>query len=379
VPTRAEAGGRRRRPTVVHVGVFGDLPGGMAQVLNEYLSWNYTVVRVRAMASTRGRGDRSVVLRSLRCILVMVGCRFSRSTHAFVFHLSSGGSFVREGGLAAVARLLGFRVAVHLHGSDFAEFSEMRPRLIHAVLRLVHRVFVLTEETEVIVRAILGPAAAHNVVKVVNGVAVPEQVGEKEPFVLFAGEAGPRKGVDVLVEAWNRICEHHPGWRLVIAGAPRDWDPIASTDAIIVLGPVPRDEVLRWQSRAAVAALPSRQEALPMFLLEAMAHGCAVVTTPVGQVAELVEGCGVLVAPGDVDALADGLHRLLQEPDTIAKLADAGRERVRERYSADRVAPLVEREWRLLLEDTEAATSIDTATSTANSAATVTTCRRPAP
>ena len=96
------------------------MPGGMAQVLNEYRSWNYSTVRVRAMASTRGRGDRLMVLRSLRCILVMIGCRFSRRRYAFVFHLSSGGSFVREGGLAAFARLLGFRVAVHLHGSDFA-------------------------------------------------------------------------------------------------------------------------------------------------------------------------------------------------------------------------------------------------------------------
>jgi glycosyltransferase involved in cell wall biosynthesis len=292
-----------------------------------------------------------VVLRSLRCVLVMIGCRFSRRRHAFVFHLSSGGSFVREGGLAAVARLLRLRVAVHLHGSDFAEFAGMRPRLTRAVLRLGHRVYVLTAETEVIVRAILGPAAACRIVKVVNGVAVPERVGPKEPFVLFAGEAGPRKGVDVLIEAWSRIHEHHPDWRLVIAGPPRDWVPVAGGNSIRLLGPVPHGEVLRWQSRAAVAALPSRQEALPMFLLEAMAHGCAVVTTPVGQVSELVGGCGVLVPAGDADALADGLQRLLRDPAAIADLAEAGRERVRERYSADRVAPLVEHEWRLLLGD----------------------------
>ncbi len=353
MPNRTEPCGGRRRPTVIHVGVFGELPGGMAQVLNEYLSWNYSALRVRAMASTAGRGDRSVVLRSLRCVLVMIGCRFSPRRHAFVFHLSSGGSFVREGGLAAVARLLGFRVALHLHGSDFAEFSGMRPRLIHAVLRLGHRVYVLTAETEVIVRAILGAAATHRIVKVVNGVAVPDQVVDKEPLVLFAGEAGPRKGIDVLVEAWSRIRRHHPDWQLVIAGPPRDWVPPAEGNSIVLLGSVPRNEVLRWQSRAAVAALPSRHEALPMFLLEAMARGCAVVTTPVGQIAELVEGCGVLVAPGDADALAEGLHRLLQEPDVIAKLAEAGRERVRERYSADRVAPLVEREWLLLLGFTE--------------------------
>jgi glycosyltransferase involved in cell wall biosynthesis len=333
----------------MHVGVFGELPGGMAQVLNEYLSWNYSALRVRAMASTTGHGDRFVMLRSLRCVLVILGCRFSRRRFAFVFHLSSGGSFIREGGLAAFARLLGFRVALHLHGSDFAEFSGTRPRLIRAVLRLGHRVYVLTAETEAIVRTVLRPAARHRIVKIVNGVTVPDRVADKEPFVLFAGEAGPRKGVDVLVEAWRRIHGQHPEWRLVIAGEPRDWVPVSETGSILFLGPMPRDEVLRWQTRAAVAALPSRHEALPMFLLEAMAHGCAVVATPVGQVTELVEGCGVLVPPGDSDALAEGLHRLLQEPDVIAKFAEAGRERVRERYSADRVASLVEREWLLLL------------------------------
>lgn len=335
----------------MHVGVFGELPGGMAQVLNEYRSWTYSTVRVRAMASTRGRGDRLMALRSLRCVLVIIGCRFSRRKHAFVFHLSSGGSFVREGGLAVFARLLGFRVAVHLHGSDFAEFSEMLPRLVHSVLRLAHRVYVLTAETEDIVRAVLGPAAAERVVKIVNGVVVPERVSGKEPFVLFAGEAGPRKGIDVLIEAWRKIHEQHPEWRLVVAGRAREWVPPTDMDSILVLGPVPRAEVLRWQSRAAVAALPSRNEALPMFLLEAMARGCAVVTTPVGQIAELVEGCGVLVPPGDSDALAEGLHRLLHDPDAIATLAEAGRERVRERYSAERVASLVEREWLVLLGD----------------------------
>jgi glycosyltransferase involved in cell wall biosynthesis len=339
----------------MHVGVFGELPGGMAQVLNQYVSWDYFDLRVRAMASTHGRGDPWVLLRSLRCVLVMLGCRFSRRRHAFVFHLSSGGSFVREGGLAALARLLCFPVALHLHGSDFAEFSTRAPRLIHTVLLLGHRIYVLTEETRDIVRTIVGHAAAGRVVKIVNGVAVPERLGAKESLVVFAGEAGPRKGVDVLLDAWSAICGKHPGWRLVIAGPPRDWEPppVADGGSVTLLGSVEHAEVLRWQARAAVAALPSRQEALPMFLLEAMAHGCAVVTTPVGQVSELVEGCGVLVPADDPEALADGLHRLLGDPAMVAELGHAGRARVRERYSAERVARQVEREWRLLLGATD--------------------------
>ena len=339
----------------MHVGVFGELPGGMAQVLNEYLSWEYSDLRVRAMASTHGHGDPWVLLRSLRCVLVMLGCRFSRRRHAFVFHLSSGGSFVREGGLAALARLLCFPVALHLHGSDFVAFSARAPRLIHAVFLLGHRIYVLTEETGDIAREIVGPAVAGRVVQIVNGVAVPVRLGAKEPLVLFAGEVGPRKGVDVLLDAWGAIRGKHPGWRLVIAGPPRDWEPPPVTEerSITLLGPVTQAEVLRWQARAAVAALPSRQEALPMFLLEAMARGCAVISTPVGQVSELVEGCGVLVPADDADALAAGLHRLLGDPAMVAELAAAGRARVRERYSAERVARQVEREWRLLLGATD--------------------------
>lgn len=300
-----------------------------------------------------------MLLRSLRCVLVLLGCRFSLRRHAFVFHLSSGGSFVREGGLAALARLLCFPVALHLHGSDFADFSAWAPRLIHGVLLLGDRIYVLTEETRAIAETIVGRAAARRVVKIVNGVAVPERLGAKESLVLFAGEAGPRKGIDVLLDAWSAIRAKHPGWHLVIAGPTRDWEPppVALGSSVTLLGPVTHAEVLRWQARAAVAVLPSRQEALPMFLLEAMARGCAVVATPVGQVAELVESVGILVPAGDPDALADGLHRLLGDPAMVAELADAGRARVLERYSAQRVARQVEREWRLLLDVTDGRTA----------------------
>jgi len=145
----------------------------MAQVLNEYLSWNFTGVRVRAMASTTGRGDPLVLLRLLRCVVRILSQRMSRRPCAFVVHMSNGGSFIREGALAALARLCRFPTAIHLHGSVFVEFAARWPRLVGAVLGLAHKVYVLTAETEEVVRAALGPRARSRVVKVVNGVAVP--------------------------------------------------------------------------------------------------------------------------------------------------------------------------------------------------------------
>ena len=323
----------------------------MAQVLNEFLTWRFAGLRVRALASTTGRGDRWAPLRSARCAAVLLALRLSRRSAAVVVHLSSGGSFVREGGLAALARVLRLPVAVQLHGSDFAVFARDWPRLVSVVLRTVDRVYVLTEETATIARAAVGPSRTGRVVKVINGVVVPEVVPGKDPVVVFAGEVGARKGVDVLLDAWPVVHERHPGWQLVIAGPGRD-DVVdrATPPSVTMLGAVPRAEVNRWQARAAVAVLPSRFEALPMSLLEAMARGCAVVGTPVGEVADLLDACGVVVPVGDVDRLAAALDELAGDPATVRRLGAAARTRIADRYSETAVAAFLEREWTDLLD-----------------------------
>jgi glycosyltransferase involved in cell wall biosynthesis len=85
-----------------------------------------------------------------------------------------------------------------------------------------------------------------------------------------------------------------------------------------------------------VVALPSWTEGLPMVLLEAMARARPVVATPVGGTPELVTDgeTGLLVPPRDPEALADALRRVLDDPELARRLAEAGRERVAERFNA---------------------------------------------
>ncbi len=89
-----------------------------------------------------------------------------------------------------------------------------------------------------------------------------------------------------------------------------------------------------------VFCLPSSAEGLPLVVLEAMARGKPVVTTPAGGTAELVvDGVtGLLVPPGDAAALAEALSGLLADPDRARQLGEAGRERVRTEFSAARAA-----------------------------------------
>ncbi|TNF35051.1 MAG: glycosyltransferase, partial [Gammaproteobacteria bacterium] len=76
-------------------------------------------------------------------------------------------------------------------------------------------------------------------------------------------------------------------------------------------------------------------EGLPMAILEAMAAGLAVIATPVGGIPEAVldEHTGALVAPGDAQALAMAVRRVLQEPALAVRWGEAGRERIEQHFS----------------------------------------------
>jgi glycosyltransferase involved in cell wall biosynthesis len=92
-------------------------------------------------------------------------------------------------------------------------------------------------------------------------------------------------------------------------------------------------------TEADVFVLPSESEAFPNAILEGMAAGLPVVAASVGGIPELVADgvSGRLVPPGDADALARALTELLDFPDRAADFGRAGRRRIEETYSFDRM------------------------------------------
>lgn len=109
------------------------------------------------------------------------------------------------------------------------------------------------------------------------------------------------------------------------------------------LGTVGQEDLPGWYAWADVFCLPSRAEGLPVVLMEAMATGLPVVTTPVGGIPELVVdgGNGLLVDPGDVAGIGAALERL-RDGDLRACLGRAGRAAVEAGFDADSaVLPLL--------------------------------------
>jgi len=159
-----------------------------------------------------------------------------------------------------------------------------------------------------------------------------------DKVVMFLGTPRGHKGVDDLVEAVGSL-----GKGVVLAlvgvdparsGAPR-W---SAAPHVRVTGEIPFDDVPRYLVAADVVAVPQRDTTdtlgqVPAKLFDAMALGRPIVSTSVSMIPEILEGCGVVVAPGDVAALAAAIKRLLDDPAEAAALGRRARERCETRYS----------------------------------------------
>lgn len=142
--------------------------------------------------------------------------------------------------------------------------------------------------------------------------------------VAFLGRDEPRKGLDVLLDAWPLAIEHEPDAELVVIGAERGQAP----RGVEFRPDVTDEEKRRLLASSSIVCTPNLGgESFGITLVEAMAAGCAVVASAIPAFVAVVGEAGVLVAPGDAFGLGTSLGELLADSDRVDALADAGRTR----------------------------------------------------
>jgi glycosyltransferase involved in cell wall biosynthesis len=157
------------------------------------------------------------------------------------------------------------------------------------------------------------------------------------------------KGHDVLLDAAALVIRSFPDARFeIVGGGPARDALVARAEALGVSHAVSflghRDDVPARLADADLFVLPSRSEACPNAVLEAMAAALPIVASRVGGIPELVvdNRSGLLVDPDNPRALADGICRLMSEPSLGARIGQAGHAVARSRYSFERMVAAFE-------------------------------------
>jgi glycosyltransferase involved in cell wall biosynthesis len=259
---------------------------------------------------------------------------------------------------AAAARLLAIPHVMTMHGSStISDALRRRLALRWAMRRSAHTVAVSNATRLQFARELGVRESAftviHNGVPLASGCAeqVRREFGctQNDIVILAVGNLDTRKNHRLLLEALVRL--QHDGlavpWKVIIAGG-RGGDQHEQLleyvrsqrlqDRVHIV--TERNDITDLQALADIFAMPSLWEGLPMALLEAMVAGKAIVASATAGIPEaIVNGReGILVPPGDLDALASGLRTLLTEPVRRRELAAAGLARAHREFTVNVMA-----------------------------------------
>lgn len=324
--------------------------GGIASVCANYLSnglQRRVALRFLTSHSSGGAFHKlKVALQAATTLLIELLRRRVAVVHA---HSATRASFTRKSLLLLMARCFGVATIFHLHGGRFREFyaaecGPIRKWWVRRTFTQSSRVLVLSASWRDFVLSI----APHARVEVLaNPVDAPAS-RQRQPVsgrLLFLGRASQGKGVFDLIQALAIARRQAPALHLRIGG---DGDLAAVREAAELAGVASAVELLGWVLGADKEAelcgcealvLPSYNEGLPMVVLEAMIRGVPVLATPVGGIPEIIEDGrqGLLVKPGDVSAIADGLVRLHEDHELRSQITLQAQQRVANEYLSSRV------------------------------------------
>jgi len=179
--------------------------------------------------------------------------------------------------------------------------------------------------------------------------------------LIFVGHIIREKGVFELIEACLPIDEIK---ELVLIGPceesiKKELEKIAQQRNdnrwLIFTGEVEMNQVIYLMQNASMLSLPSYTEGFPMVILEAMAMRCAIVTTNVGAIPEMLAinsktPCGICVPPQNVAKLRDAISYLINNPNELEAFGRRAANRVLETYTIEKVYKQYQEVWERALQ-----------------------------
>ncbi len=282
-------------------------------------------------------------------VQVVLGCMSSRAGLVHV-HMATYGSALRKSIVIVICRSFNIPALLHLHGGDLEQFcldlGAFKLRIFKRIITCVEGVVVLGQIWKRVAADSLGvPSRKITVLyNAVEGPGLPpcSPVGGV-CNLLFLGTLSEKKGVFELLSALAEPQLVGRPWALTIAGKGpsepvyKEAEKLGLAQQITISGWVDEEDVQRLLAKADILVLPSHAEGLSLAVLEGMAFGLGVITTPVGATSEVITDgkTGILVPVSNIKALASAILRLVNDPVLRHKLGQAAHDRFCREFNID--------------------------------------------
>lgn len=321
--------------------------GGMATVINE-IKEDTQLNREFEIDVFESFIDGGKIKRAIFSVWAYIKFSFTKKDYdIYHIHAASRGSTFRKGYYVRKAKDWGKKVILHIHGAQYMEFyqelSEKKKNDLISILETADKVIALSSDWKDKFERTFG---IKNCEVLENGIdtlklleARTDPATHQSSFAML-GRLGKRKGTYDLIDAIELAMKKIPNIVVYLAG-DGDVEKFRKLikkkhleNNVIIFGWISGTKKVELLSRVSTVVLPSYNEGLPMSILEGMACGKVIISTTVGAIPEVIrEENGILVAPGDVHALANALIQCSKDLKMMRKMSIANVQLVEQHYS----------------------------------------------
>ena len=255
-------------------------------------------------------------------------------------HSASGNSFKRKSIIIKVAKALGAKVVMHMHGGKFKMYYELNTSFVKPVLDRCDAIVAISEYWQDYFISQLG---YQNTFHIPNIVATPHKYPKSESnnyfTFYFLGKICDDKGIfDLMEVVKNNKNVLEGNVRFLIGGNGEVERLIKEIDeaklSIIVdyIGWVSGADKIELMNKSDAFILPSYIEGMPISILEAMSYSLPVISTNVGGIPDIMQDGinGYMIKPGDKEGLLNAILSLSQDRRKAIAMGERGRQKVKE-------------------------------------------------
>lgn len=350
----------KNKSKVLIVAPNKDFQGGISSLINMYSKNNLYNNQVIYLASYNGQNIFQIIFYLSFLIKYIFNLTTNKNIKLVHIHTASRGSFLRKYIVFIIAKLFNKKIILHIHGAEFNIFYNNVPKLIKKIITKTFDsadlIIVLSKGWE---KDISEKTSNHNI-KILYTCTV---IKELKPVtartninILATGRLGKRKGTYDIIEAAKYIKNQNVIINLYGDGNIEEFKNLVIDNnlenKIKIKGWVPDNEKEEGLKNSDILLLPSYNEGLPMSIVEAMAYGLPIISTPVGGIPEAVENGvnGFLIQPGDFKELAEKIDILANDSELREKMGQKSYEIAKEKFDIKIVVKQLEGIYDSLLE-----------------------------